>query len=285
MLSLRVDLLGVELDRRVGKDLLLRGWLRTAPHWAILSMLDAQRGGARSEGDVVLGEGEALRQNLDRLDRTTMLAAGVAHHKDSLIGRAHRCLSFCLSEQTHTAAQEAERHFHFRLPTPRAREAREWVVVHRQHGNAVAVRDLLERDDQTRRDRDRPNRAGRAVGRTQRRVDLAEGEAPNARKRAWQHLLRHGRAWRMLADATELACEAPLEVSADGGALRVQRPERSVTRFAKLLALADLLLLEAALALLELEMHARLLEPPLAFGRRLLALPLGDLSEQLRWQI
>ena len=108
----------------------------------------------------------------------------------------------------------------------------------------------------------------------------------------------------VLAEAAEAADEEPLELGADGGALGVERPQRRVARLAELLALPHLLLLQPPLALLELEVpgerppgqwstagaegpslsreaHARLLEPPLALGRSLLALPARQTLEQL----
>ena len=61
VVRLLVDLLRVELHRRVGEDLLLRRRLGAALDGPIGAVLHAQRRGAGGEGDVVLGEAEALR--------------------------------------------------------------------------------------------------------------------------------------------------------------------------------------------------------------------------------
>ena len=59
VVRLLVDLLRVELDRRLREDPLRRRRLGAALDGAVGAVLDAQRGGARGEGDLILGEAEA----------------------------------------------------------------------------------------------------------------------------------------------------------------------------------------------------------------------------------
>ena len=71
-----------------------------------------------------------------------------------------------------------------------------------------------------------------------------------------------------------------LELGAHVRSRDVQRPQGGVARLAELLARTKLLLLKATLPLFVLEVHARLLEPPLALGGELILLPLGHLHEE-----
>ena len=93
-----------------------------------------------------------LRQDLHRLDGPPSLPAGITYDKDLLDVASEGGRLLWWGEEAHACAEEAERHFDFRGPPPATGEAGKRVLGYRQHGNAVAVAELLKGDEDAARD-------------------------------------------------------------------------------------------------------------------------------------
>ena len=266
-------------------------------------MVDAEGGGARGEGDFVIGEREAVRQDLDGLDRRAVLAARVAHEELVARRRRERRRALLLSEEPQPAREETKRDARLGRAPPRthAVEGGDGGVVgrRRQHrdplrsstfssvmttppltgavADAVAATDRLD-----------PGAYGVRIGASilPKPTDLIRARGPCALLAAAvappaNSARRQRRPARSFSSsehrpAPRRSCLTEGRGggetgraggrAGDGGRAGAQRAECGVARLAELLALAELLLLEAPLPLVELGVHPRLLGAPVALG-------------------